>query len=416
MTLLYRTRRTEAHLGRCEDVLCDLTAARGAFASLAWVDGPYGMGKGEWDRLSGARHNRTAIPDEAIEARVSRYVDLLADLDPDGADLAAWYAPVLYRISAACLQSASAYVWNTDAGEAVLRPVMQALGWTYRGRIVWQKPSIPASRSDLDVLRTWLDVTEACGFYQREAWALSGGAGSTIAAAANGDERNPMVSFFVAEREAAGMTRRDLSRWFPSASGGLTGCVSNWEGGQNFPTWEVWRRCAEAMTTEGPKRDRPYLVLPEVWGRAQDPLRASYDHLRAEYDHLRAEYEASRPAFACPVGVSNVWQHPQVSGAERLKLDGEAHPCQKPLAFAKRAILASSRPGEVVLDPFAGTCRCAVAVERLPASEAREVVSIDIDRAWLDAVRPSLAPLPEDTGTADQPSLFGAAAPRVVKA
>lgn len=49
MTLLYRTRRTEAHLGRCEDVLRDLTAARGAFASLAWIDGPYGMKKGEWD-------------------------------------------------------------------------------------------------------------------------------------------------------------------------------------------------------------------------------------------------------------------------------------------------------------------------------------------------------------------------------
>jgi hypothetical protein len=289
---------------------------------------------------------------------------------------------------------------------------MRALGWTFRGRITWNKGT---SKADIGIetMRTWLDVTEVCGFYQREEWSLSGGAASTIAHAANADERNPCTAFFVAEREAAGMTRRDLAAHFPSRTGGLTGCVSNWEGGQNFPTWEVWARAAAAMAECGTKRDRPYLVLPEVWGQAADPLRASYDHLRAsydhlraEYDHLRAEYEASRPAFNCPIGVSNVWTSPSVGGVERLRTpDGESHPCQKPLAFAERAVLASTRPGEAVLDLFAGTHRIAVAVERM--KDARPWVAVEQDPRWAAIVRPHLQWDAAALAVGAQPSLFG---------
>ncbi|MGA0092503.1 MAG: DNA methyltransferase [Candidatus Nanopelagicales bacterium] len=328
--------------------------------SLAILDGPYGLGKAEWDRV---------------------------------ADLPTWYAPHLDDVGRVCGASASLYVWNTAEGWAALHPGIVARGWTFRALVTWDKGvGFMAGKVDTSGLRTWYDVTEVCGFYQREAWTLSGGAGSTIAHAANADPRNLGASFLVAEREAAGMTRRDLSRWFPSATGGLTGCVSNWEGGQNFPTWAVWERCAEAMTTSGPPRDRPYLVHPSCWPGGD--LRASYDHLRAEYDHLRAEYEASRPAFVCPVGVSNVWTAGQVSGPERLRAaNGETlHPCQKPLAFAERMIRASTRPGERVWVPFGGTCREAVAAQRIAradATEAREVVTAELDedgRGYLEAV------------------------------
>jgi hypothetical protein len=167
------------------------------------------------------------------------------------------------------------------------------------------------------------------------------------------------------------------------------------------------------MAECGPKRDRPYLVLPEVWGQSGDPLRASYDHLRAEYDHLRAEYdhlraeyEASRPAFNCPIGVSNVWTSPSVGGAERLRTpDGESHPCQKPLAFAERAVLASTRPGEAVLDLFAGTHRIAVAVERM--KDARSWVAVEQDPRWAAIVRPHLQWDAAALAVGAQPSLFG---------
>jgi DNA modification methylase len=85
------------------------------------------------------------------------------------------------------------------------------------------------------------------------------------------------------------------------------------------------------------------------------------------------------------------------------------HPCQKPLAFYERMIRASSRPGDLVLEPFGGTCRAAVAIERLPAAEARRYVCIEPDedgRDYIAAVLRSLRFEPGDERDG-QPSLFG---------
>src|SRR3546814_10892116 len=51
------------------------------------------------------------------------------------------------------------------------------------------------------------------------------------------------------------------------------------------------------------------------------------------------------------------WVVPLCTGPERMKdADGnKAHPTQKPEAQLYRAILASTQPGDVVLDPFFGT-------------------------------------------------------------
>jgi len=50
------------------------------------------------------------------------------------------------------------------------------------------------------------------------------------------------------------------------------------------------------------------------------------------------------------------WVLPVCSGAERIRVRGKrAHSTQKPEALLYRVILASSQPGDVVLDPFFGT-------------------------------------------------------------
>ncbi len=50
------------------------------------------------------------------------------------------------------------------------------------------------------------------------------------------------------------------------------------------------------------------------------------------------------------------WHLPICTGAERLKANGaKAHPTQKPEALLYRVILASTNPGDVILDPFFGT-------------------------------------------------------------
>ena len=50
------------------------------------------------------------------------------------------------------------------------------------------------------------------------------------------------------------------------------------------------------------------------------------------------------------------WYLSLCTGKERLKINGaKAHPTQKPEALLYRVILASTKPGDVILDPFFGT-------------------------------------------------------------
>ena len=87
------------------------------------------------------------------------------------------------------------------------------------------------------------------------------------------------------------------------------------------------------------------------------------------------------------------WLIPLCGGPERLKRDGrKAHPTQKPEALLHRVVLASTKPGDVVLDPFFGTGTTG-AVARLLG---RHFIGIERDpdyaalaRTRCDAVEPA---------------------------
>ncbi|MEM1276127.1 MAG: site-specific DNA-methyltransferase [Pseudomonadota bacterium] len=61
------------------------------------------------------------------------------------------------------------------------------------------------------------------------------------------------------------------------------------------------------------------------------------------------------------------WLMPICSGGERLKSEEgqKAHPTQKPEALLHRVLIASSNPGDVVLDPFFGTGTTGAVAKRL---------------------------------------------------
>ena len=71
--------------------------------------------------------------------------------------------------------------------------------------------------------------------------------------------------------------------------------------------------------------------------------------------HYTFNYHAMK-ALNDDLQMRSDWYLPLCTGKERLKLNGaKAHPTQKPEALLYRVILASSKPGDVVLDPFFGT-------------------------------------------------------------
>jgi site-specific DNA-methyltransferase (adenine-specific) len=89
--------------------------------------------------------------------------------------------------------------------------------------------------------------------------------------------------------------------------------------------------------------------------------------------------------------MQNVWRLPVCRGAERLTVDGrKAHSTQKPEALLYRVIVASSEPGDVVLDPFFGTGTTGAVAKRL----RRGYVGVELDPAYVEIARTRLAAIP----------------------
>ena len=79
------------------------------------------------------------------------------------------------------------------------------------------------------------------------------------------------------------------------------------------------------------------------------------------------------------------WWH-NITPVGRIAKERVGYPTQKPLALYKRMIQASSNPGDMVLDPFAGCATTCVAAEQL----GRQWIGIDIREESGDVIRERL--------------------------
>ena len=104
------------------------------------------------------------------------------------------------------------------------------------------------------------------------------------------------------------------------------------------------------------------------------------------------------------------WEFPICGGQERLKKDGhKVHPTQKPEALLYRILLASTKKGDVVLDPFFGTGTTGAVAKRL----GRRWIGIEREGQYVAAAQERIAaalPLDESALTTMQAPK---AAPRV---
>jgi len=95
-------------------------------------------------------------------------------------------------------------------------------------------------------------------------------------------------------------------------------------------------------------------------------------------------YEAMK-AFNDDLQMRSDWTLPICTGGERLKDDDgqKVHPTQKPEGLLYRVLLASTKPGDVVLDPFFGTGTTGAVAKRL----GRHFVGIERDSTYAKAAR-----------------------------
>jgi site-specific DNA-methyltransferase (adenine-specific) len=80
----------------------------------------------------------------------------------------------------------------------------------------------------------------------------------------------------------------------------------------------------------------------------------SYEDLKREYEDLRRPFSVTSE-----IPYTDVWDFPTVAYYEGK------HPCEKPIEMHRHVIAASSRPGDLVLDCFGGSCKVADACIQL---------------------------------------------------
>src|SRR5437764_2086415 len=95
-------------------------------------------------------------------------------------------------------------------------------------------------------------------------------------------------------------------------------------------------------------------------------------------------YEAMK-ALNDELQMRSDWLIPLCGGPERLRDDGgkKAHPTQKPEALLHRVLMASTRPGDLVLDPFFGTGTTGAVAKRL----GRRFIGLERDPAYAALAR-----------------------------
>ena len=130
----------------------------------------------------------------------------------------------------------------------------------------------------------------------------------------------------------------------------------------------VWRKVNPMPNFRGKRFTNAHETM--IWAGRDRKSRVTfnYESLKASNDDLQMRSD---------------WLFPICSGPERLKDDGgrKAHPTQKPEALMHRILIASTKPGDTVLDPFFGTGTTGAVAKRL----GRKFIGIERDADYARA-------------------------------
>jgi len=98
----------------------------------------------------------------------------------------------------------------------------------------------------------------------------------------------------------------------------------------------------------------------------------------------RFNYGDMRSRDGCGRQLKSVWEFGPPRADEYAH---GKHPTQKPEALVERIVLATSKPGDLVVDPFGGSCTTAVVAKRT----GRRYVVIEKDPTWVGVGRRRVA-------------------------
>jgi len=137
----------------------------------------------------------------------------------------------------------------------------------------------------------------------------------------------------------------------------------------------VWRKSNPMPNFKGTRFTNAHETL--IWASKSRGARRytfNYDAMKMANDEVQMRSD---------------WTLPLATGEERVKnaAGTKAHPTQKPEALLHRVILSSTRPGDVILDPFFGVGTTGAVAKRL----GRHFIGIERESEYADAAKKRIA-------------------------
>ncbi len=180
----------------------------------------------------------------------------------------------------------------------------------------------------------------------------------------------------------------------------VDGVDDDWDRFADFATYDAFTRewlleCRRLLRKDGTMlQDLGFWILNDVVWRKSNPMpnfrgrRFTNAHetliwaAREQDSRYKFNYQAMK-ALNDDLQMRSDWLLPLCTGSERLRNDHglKLHPTQKPEALLHRVLLASTSPGDIVLDPFLGTGTTAAVAKRLH----RHYIGIERHPAYVEA-------------------------------
>ena len=158
----------------------------------------------------------------------------------------------------------------------------------------------------------------------------------------------------------------------------------------------VWRKSNPMPNFRGKRLTNAHETL--IWASRDEGAKYTFN-----YEALKALNEG--------IQMRSDWVLPICTGHERLKNDAgdKAHPTQKPESLLHRVLVATTNPGDVVLDPFFGTGTTGAVAKML----GRDFIGIEREEAYRKVALKRLDRVRKFDRTALEVSTSKRAEPRV---
>ena len=234
--------------------------------------------------------------------------------------------------------------WYGDAKKIAYTQIIFDKYFNLLNNIVWENTNqTKQSMVNVSGYRSFPPLTERILLYEKS----GDRTGGEIVFEKFLKPKNPYSKYLKEQFKKANITNKEISKLFPSKTGGLTGCVSNWLNGDNVITKEQYLKIRDFLNNK---------------------------YLLKEYEELRKEYEELRRPFNNSLHLGDVIRLPNYE-TNKFK-----HDTIKPEKLTRILLQTCSRKGDLVLVPFAGSgTECAMA-----AKEGREFIGFDIESKYVD--------------------------------